>query len=141
MDPDAPRYHLARLAPETWGERYTRAYRTFREDHQLVLQDVCERLGEAGINVKQPVLSRFMTRTDLPPREGSRLQAWGSLVCYGFDPADWDLGTHNVNLAGFNVSQTIQLLHPDSWGEAYRRRRLERVAGTTQAQRIRARNG
>lgn len=133
LEPDLP--------PETWGDRYNRAYRIFRDREQLVLSDVCERLTDAGIPAHQPVLQRFAGIDRIPYRHASRIVAWGSLICYGFDPGAWGLDDDTVNLRAFDRPDIDWFLHPSTWGDDYRARRAERLGDSPKAANLRARRG
>lgn len=86
---DFAEFSLARLDPEPWGARLTRA----REKAALTVRDIEELTGRY---VSRSAVSRLEARDVVPTKQPDRYKAMAILLLAKVDPRDFDLGPDDV---------------------------------------------
>ena len=103
-----------KLEPETWGERYARAYRTSRHLYGRTYEEVAELLTSVGKDCAPSALYKLANHDEVPGRMPSRQRAYLALLAYGFAPEDFGLTIENSGLKSWDMKRVVDQLKPKS---------------------------
>lgn len=111
MTPKKQSNNVLSLQPETWGERFHRAYRIGRREHGMQYRTIADKVSMV-FPTSQTAVIRLEEFDDIPEHPRTRLIAYLSLVTIGFDPADFGLDESNCPLAGYDLARIRSALAP-----------------------------
>jgi hypothetical protein len=82
---------VRRLGDETWGSKYTRAFKTQKRETGKNWYGLSDLLAEVGYHATPSQLNTLGSLEDAPSAATQRQRAYMALTAMGFDPEDFGL--------------------------------------------------